>query len=162
MPTPSAWWCKWQALKGTDFSKLPTPEADLRGKLVIVTGGNNGIGREAALQFARYGASIVLGCRNPPPHEIHPDVTVEECRAAAREAKHDSSTFEWWECDMADFASVEAFAKRWLATSRQLDILCNNAGTAVHRGQIILTKDNNELVHQVREPCMMERRFRTC
>lgn len=149
IPVPSQWWCKWQALKGTHFLHLPTPVADLRGRNVIISGGNSGIGREAALQFARYGASIVLACRRPPPHEPNPDDVVNECKAAARDAGHLDSTIEWWECDMASFASVEAFAKRWLGTSRSIDILCNNAGIPGASGQVILTKDGKEIVHQV-------------
>lgn len=60
---PSKWWCSWQALKGTNFTHLELPAAQLRDKWVIVTGGNNGIGREATLQFAGWGANIILLCR---------------------------------------------------------------------------------------------------
>ena len=37
---------------------------DLSGKTVIVTGGNSGIGYEAALQFARKRAHTILACRS--------------------------------------------------------------------------------------------------
>ncbi len=37
---------------------------DLSGKTIIVTGGNSGIGYEAALEFARKRAEVMLACRN--------------------------------------------------------------------------------------------------
>lgn len=39
--------------------------ADMTGDVVIVTGGNSGIGKQAALRLARQGATVVLACRNP-------------------------------------------------------------------------------------------------
>ena len=125
------------------------PGADLRSKWVIVTGGNSGIGREAALQFAKWGANIILGCRQPPLHEKHPDVVVEECKAAALAAGHEHTVIEWWECDMGSLESVEAFAKRWLAAERSLDILANNAGIGGYPGKDRRTVDGFELIHQV-------------
>ena len=39
--------------------------ADLAGDVVIITGGNTGIGKQAALRLVRQGATVVLACRNP-------------------------------------------------------------------------------------------------
>jgi NAD(P)-dependent dehydrogenase (short-subunit alcohol dehydrogenase family) len=150
MPVPSLWWCNWQALKGTNSRRLTIPDADLRNKWIILTGGNSGIGFEAALQFVKWGANIVLGCRQPPPHEMHPDVAVEKVRAAALAAGHENTTIEWWECDMSNLESVEAFGKRWLEKDRPLDVLANNAGMPEYSGKIRYTKDGFELLHQVR------------
>ena len=52
---------------------------------------------------------------------------------------------------MAELASVESFANRWLQTARPLDILCNNAGMGSSPGgqDIFLTKDGFEIIHQV-------------
>jgi NAD(P)-dependent dehydrogenase (short-subunit alcohol dehydrogenase family) len=101
---------------------------DLTGKWIVISGSNNGIGREAALQFAAWGGNLILACRDPPPRETHPTKVVEECKEKAKEAGHTDTTIEWWELDCAKLGSVEAFAKRWLDTGRALDILCNNAG----------------------------------
>jgi len=150
VPVPSGLWCTWQALKGTNNRKLTIPDADLRGKWVLITGGNSGIGREAALQFSKWGANIVLGCRQPPPHEPHPDIVIQECKDVALAASHQDTTIEWWECDMGNLASVEAFGKRWLAKGLPLDILCNNAGMpGAQLSKVRLTIDGFEIVHQV-------------
>jgi NAD(P)-dependent dehydrogenase (short-subunit alcohol dehydrogenase family) len=38
---------------------------DLRGKVILVTGANSGIGRAASMQLAACGATVVLACRSP-------------------------------------------------------------------------------------------------
>lgn len=128
------------------------PKIDLTGKWVIISGSNNGIGREAALAFARMGANIILACRDPPPTENHPDSVVAECANEAKKFSH-QSTFEWWNFNGADLSSVESFAKRWLDTERPLEILCNNAGMGSSPGgsDVFLTKDGFEIIHQVYE-----------
>lgn len=135
---------------GKRYTAADVPPKDLTGKWMIITGSNNGIGREAALAFAKMGANMILGCRDPPPHETHPTTVVEECLQAAKAAKQVIEV-EWWPIDMANLASVEAFAKRWLDTGRTLNILCNNAGMGSSPGndEVFLTKDGFEIIHQV-------------
>ena len=45
-------------------NKLSYPEVDLSGKVVIVTGGNTGIGYETAKGLARLGAHTFIACRS--------------------------------------------------------------------------------------------------
>jgi len=151
---PSQQWCDLQAKRdiGVWLDMSAVPASDLSGKWVLITGSNNGIGREAALTFARWGANLVLGCRDPPPTETHPASVVEECKTAAKKAGH-LSDVEWWQLNMADLTSVEAFARKWLDTGRPLDILCNNAGMGSSPGgdKVFKTKDGFEIIHQVRD-----------
>lgn len=148
-------WYLWTLLKahqGANNKTLSTeqmPEVSPAGKWVIITGSNNGIGREAALQMAEWGANLILACRDPPSKEIHPKVVVEECLEKARAAGHKIQV-EWWEIDMANLDTVEAFAQRWLDTGRPLDILANNAGIGSSPGgaKVFKTKDGWEIVHQ--------------
>jgi NAD(P)-dependent dehydrogenase (short-subunit alcohol dehydrogenase family) len=151
VPVPSQFWCKWQALKGTNFRRLTIPNADLRNKWVIITGGNSGIGKEAALQFVKWGANVILGCRQPPPHETHPDAVVEMLKDASLIAGHQGTVIEWWDCDMSSLKSVEAFGNRWVALNQPLDILANNAGIGGVLGDVQYTSDGFELVHQVQQ-----------
>ncbi|KAE9363956.1 WW domain-containing oxidoreductase [Stipitochalara longipes BDJ] len=145
---PSTMWSMWKALKGAYGATVTVPDADLRDKWVLITGSNNGIGREAAIQFAKSGANLILACRQPPPYETLPEVVVEECKAVAKE-HGEHPIVEWWECDMADLSSVEALAQRWKKTGRPLDILINNAGITPETDQVILTKNGFEICHQV-------------
>jgi NAD(P)-dependent dehydrogenase (short-subunit alcohol dehydrogenase family) len=86
---------------------------DLSGKLAIVTGGYSGIGLETVRSLTRAGASVVVPARR---------------RAAAEQALADITGVEIDELDLGDLASVRAFAERFLASGRSLDILLNNAG----------------------------------
>ncbi|PYH94823.1 NAD(P)-binding protein [Aspergillus ellipticus CBS 707.79] len=140
----------YQALRGANNSVLTekhVPGTDLTGKWIVISGSNNGVGFEAAKSFAKWGANLILACREPPVWELHPTAAVQECKDIASAHGH-SSTIEWWELDMADTSSVEAFCQRWLDSDRPLDILCNNAGVAI-KNKELMTKDGFQLVHQV-------------
>jgi NAD(P)-dependent dehydrogenase (short-subunit alcohol dehydrogenase family) len=105
MPDPQAWAAQ----------NLP----DLSGKTIIVTGGNSGIGYEAALEFAGKGAMVVLACRS-----------LERGRAAAASirAAHTGAKIGVMELDLSELASVRGFADAFHRQHRRIDILCNNAG----------------------------------
>lgn len=144
-------WTHLQSWKGRDTSFQVLPAVDLTGKWIIISGSNNGIGREAALQFAAWGGNLILACRDPPAKEIHPTVVVQECKDAAQKAGKKIEV-EWWEWDGGNFASVEAFCARWLKTGRPLDILCNNAGIGSTPGgtnKVLKSVDGFEVLHQV-------------
>ena len=84
---------------------------DMRGRTVVVTGANSGLGAITARELARAGAHVVLAVRDPR-------------RGAAAAATMPGST-EVRALDLADLASVRAFAAQWKGP---LDILVNNAG----------------------------------
>ena len=113
-------------------AKIPS----LTGKVAVVTGGNSGIGRSAARELARYGATVVLACRNQKKAAIARD----GIRSAAP-----GSIVEVAELDLADLASVRAFADGFLRKRTPLDILVNNAGRMVPGGKRQVTKDGFEL-----------------
>jgi NAD(P)-dependent dehydrogenase (short-subunit alcohol dehydrogenase family) len=92
---------------------------DQTGKLAIVTGANSGTGYETALELARKGAEVVIAARNPGKGE-------DALRRIRRAVPTAQVRFE--ALDLADQASVAAFADRMLATGRPIDILVNNAG----------------------------------
>lgn len=95
-------------------AKLP----DLSGKNVIITGANSGIGYYTALELAKAGADVVLACRSAAKGES----------AAAQVNAQAPGRAQFMQLDLADFASVRAFAAAYKEANGKLDILINNAG----------------------------------
>jgi NAD(P)-dependent dehydrogenase (short-subunit alcohol dehydrogenase family) len=87
---------------------------DMRGRTVIITGANSGIGRAAAGALAGAGARVVLPVRN-----------LDKGRAAAATMPGET---EVRELDLASLASVGEFAAAW---DGEIDLLINNAGVMV-------------------------------
>jgi NAD(P)-dependent dehydrogenase (short-subunit alcohol dehydrogenase family) len=96
------------------------------GRLAVVTGANSGLGLVAARELARAGADVVIACR---------DVAKGHAAASGIAAHVDGASLEVRELDLADLASVRAFAEQLLASRDRLDLLINNAGVmaAPHR-----------------------------
>jgi NAD(P)-dependent dehydrogenase (short-subunit alcohol dehydrogenase family) len=83
----------------------------------IITGASSGIGRAAALAFAREGARLVLAARNPEPLRR----TEADVRAAGAEVLVVPT-------DVTDEASVAQLVRETLARFRRIDIVVCNAG----------------------------------
>lgn len=103
---------------------MPYPEAEYRGKTVIVTGANVGLGREAARHFCRLGAArVILGCRD-----------LDKGRAAGADIEESTSragVVDVWQLDLGSFESVRAFCRRAEAELDRLDVVIENAGVAI-------------------------------
>lgn len=85
--------------------------ADLRGRSVIITGANSGIGRSAAVALARVGASVTLAVRDVAKGESAASTMAGDVRV-----RH---------LDLANLRSIRSFAEE---TSEPFDILIANAG----------------------------------
>ncbi|MBO3732018.1 SDR family NAD(P)-dependent oxidoreductase [Glycomyces niveus] len=86
---------------------------DLTGKTAVVTGGYSGIGLETTRALANAGAAVVVPARRPD-------------LAAANLDGIPGTEVDF--VDLADLASVKAFAERRLAERRRIDYLVNGAG----------------------------------
>lgn len=109
-------------------------EQDLNGKVVLVTGGTEGLGKAAALAFAKRGASLTLLGRN----QRKTRETVEELKQASGNVR-----IEMILCDLSKLADVERAADEFKASNKRLDILANNAGAMFN--QSTLTDDGYEV-----------------
>ncbi|KAH0357222.1 NAD(P)-binding protein, partial [Aureobasidium melanogenum] len=97
---------------------------DLSGKVIIVTGGSSGLGKESVHQLVKHNpAKVYLAAR-----------TSQRGNAAIEEIVKDVPTakgkIHYLEIDMASFASVKRASNLILAENDRLDILMNNAGLA--------------------------------
>ena len=95
---------------------------NVRGKRVLVTGGNTGIGQATALELVRRGADVTITSRNPAKGEA----ARLAISAAANES--DAGTIEVRELDLASFRSIDEFAERFIADNPALHVLVHNAG----------------------------------
>ncbi|MBY8339297.1 SDR family NAD(P)-dependent oxidoreductase [Streptomyces spinosirectus] len=86
---------------------------DLTGRLGVVTGGYSGIGLEATRALTKAGAHVVVPARR---------------RSTAEEALAGLDGVEVDELDLGDQDSVRAFAERFLASGRTIDIMIDSAG----------------------------------
>ena len=89
----------------------------LEGKVAVVTGGGNGIGRASSMSFAREGASVMVCDIN----EGAGKAVVEEIRAAG-------GTAEFMACDVTKEDEVAALIKGTVDAFGRLDCAHNNAG----------------------------------
>ena len=89
------------------------------GKTALITGANSGIGYQAALELARHGAHVLLGCRNEAKGRAALDRLLREAPGASAEVV---------QLDMASLASIRAFAAGFIGRGIALDLLINNAG----------------------------------
>jgi NAD(P)-dependent dehydrogenase (short-subunit alcohol dehydrogenase family) len=108
----------------------------LAGKVILVTGGNAGLGKQSVLEFARYGkpAKIFLASRS-----------LEKAEAAIEDIKKTvpDANIVPLQLDLASFDSIKSAAKSFIQQSDRLDILMLNAGImATPPGQ---TKEGYEI-----------------
>jgi NAD(P)-dependent dehydrogenase (short-subunit alcohol dehydrogenase family) len=111
---------------------------DLSGKTIVITGANSGIGKAAAIQLARLGATIVMACRSP---ERGAQAREEVCRSAG------SERVELMQVDMASQVSIRRFCAEYQTRHDRLDVLIHNAANFDHTlKHPVLTEDGLETI----------------
>ncbi|CAG2117494.1 unnamed protein product [Medioppia subpectinata] len=88
-------------------------------KVVVITGGNTGIGKETALQLTLRGAKVIIGCRDLKKGEN----AVKDIKSL--NAKADINVMQ---LDLSSLSSVRHFTKTLIQNESRIDILINNAG----------------------------------
>ncbi len=91
----------------------------MKGKIVLITGGNDGIGKHTAIGLARLGAQVIIACRNS-----------EKAANAVAEirAKTNNDAVSSLPLDLATLDSVRQCAAQFQAQYGYVDVLINNAG----------------------------------
>ena len=107
----------------------------LHGKVALVTGAGSGIGRAAALKFAREGAAVVLAGRRPA-----------ELDAAASEIVAAGGRAAAIPTDVSDEAAVDRLISGAVERFGRLDVAFNNAGVTAYSPIDQLTADDFDRV----------------
>lgn len=100
------------------------PDDELRGKTVLITGANSGIGKATAIGLAEFGADLVLVCRN----KIRAQEAIDQIK---RTTGNDS--VELIVADLLRQNEVRRAVSDFVGTHSRLDVLINNAGSNFHR-----------------------------
>lgn len=90
---------------------------ELEGKIALVTGASQGIGRACALTLAAQGATVALAARNE-----------QKLRRVAAEIAASGGQAEAFVLDLSSEASIKDTAKAVIGKHGRIDILVNNAG----------------------------------
>ncbi|KAK0498693.1 NAD(P)-binding protein [Armillaria luteobubalina] len=107
---------------------------DLTGKVVIVTGGNTGCGRETVKALLTHNAKVYLAARSE-----------EKAKEAITKLKEETGAEAiFLSLDLADLVSVRRGAEEFLSKEKQLHILFNNAGVML-APMDMLTKQGYDL-----------------
>ena len=111
---------------------------DLTGKVALVTGGAQGIGKYISVGLATYGADVVivdLQCEKAVK-------VVEEIKAMGRLSKA-------YKLDVTNKEQVNEVVDSAFSAMNHIDILVNNAGTVSRKSVIDLTEEDWDLVLDV-------------
>ncbi|MEV6100231.1 SDR family NAD(P)-dependent oxidoreductase [Nocardia sp. NPDC051981] len=95
---------------------------EVEGKIAVVTGASHGLGAETARMLAAAGATVVLGARS-----------VDQLRAVADEITAAGGKAVAIRLDLAEPASISAFAEDIFARFDHVDYLIHNEGKSLRR-----------------------------
>ena len=96
---------------------MTSSHPDLAGKIVVVTGAGNGIGRAIAERFGSVGSSVVVN-----------DIAADTAEATADGITSAGGTAIAAPADVSDKDAVDAMFDAAVATYGRVDVLVNNAG----------------------------------
>jgi NAD(P)-dependent dehydrogenase (short-subunit alcohol dehydrogenase family) len=108
--------------------------ADMRGKVVVITGATSGIGFVAAETLARMGARLVLVARD----RTRGEATLQRLREAGPQAVHSI-----YYADLSTISEMKRVAAEIAVAEPRIDVLINNAGAIFNSRQ--LTADGLEM-----------------
>jgi len=111
---------------------------ELKGKVALVTGAAQGIGKAIALLLARNGADLVVS-----------DINLEKAQETAREIQAIERKALAVKVDVANLEDVERMVQAVLEQFHQVDILVNNAGIARDKLILRMTEEDWDVVLDV-------------
>lgn len=124
----------------------------MNNKIVLITGGNSGIGKATATSLSKKGANVTIACRNKTKGEQ----AIKDIKTASN-----NPNVHLLICDLSDLESIRQCADSFKKQHNHLDVLVNNAGVIV--GDYKETKQGfewqigvNHIGHFYLTHCLME------
>lgn len=105
--------------------------ADLKNKVVIITGARRGMGKAHALTLAKAGAKVVVA-----------DISQEDCQKVVKEIEKNKGQAIAVKCDVTKKEEVEAMIKAAVSKWGKIDVLVNNAGIVHFKPFVDLTEQD--------------------
>ena len=104
---------------------------DLNGKIAVVTGASSGLGKDAAIAYAKEGANVCLLARR-----------VEKIESLAKELEGLGVKSIALKCDVSKEDEIKSAVEDIINRFGRIDILLNNAGIAIGGGVETLTEED--------------------
>ncbi len=111
---------------------------ELKGKVALVTGGAQGIGKAVALMLAQHGADVIVA-----------DVNLEKAQETAKEVEATGRGAMAVKVDITRLNDVEQMVESAIARFGKVDILINNAGIARDKLILRMTEEDWDAVLDV-------------
>jgi len=138
------------------------------GKVVLVTGGSSGIGYQTALQFAQYGAKVIIVARDSHPNWFNGDTAAKNINDDET-VKQSGGSCRFFKADMSNATEVKALFKNIRENENDLHFAVNSAGIT---GPLGVLSSNRRYMGTVNDPmrnnlyagiysCMYEARLMT-
>ena len=115
-------WDYWERNLDPDLFIDKTLEGNVRGKVVVITGGGSGIGLGIAQRVAGAGAKVVICGR-----------TLDKLEAAKHSIEEAGGECHTYAVDLTDLNDCDKFIDQVIADHGRVDILVNNAGRSIRR-----------------------------
>jgi len=104
---------------------------DIKGKVVLITGGGSGIGRGMALSFAKNGCKVVIW-----------DINEEGLKKVEKEIKDTGGEVWMYKCNVMSYANVKEIVSKVKSEVGKIDILIHNAGIVSGKFLLELSEEN--------------------
>lgn len=111
---------------------------ELLGKVALVTGGGQGIGRAVVLTLARNGADVAIS-----------DINAETAETTAKEIRGIGRRALVIEADVSQFEDGERMIRETVETLGRIDILINNAGITRDKLMLRMSEEDWDMVLNV-------------
>ena len=114
-----------------EFNGIRIPDFDIAGKVAVVTGGTKGLGLATVTTLAFYGAKVVVASR-----------TAADCERVTKELNDAGCDTYPFPTDVTDTEQTERLVKAAVERYGRLDIMINNAGSALTHWALEMTEED--------------------